>query len=238
MKNIPLSVILMVYNEEETIEDEIQKYYHEIIKKIPHSELIIAEDGSSDKTRTILYSLAKKIPLVLSVTPQKIGYANSLRNALLKSKGDITFYADAGNKHDSKDFWCLYEKIDVFDFITGFKKKRHDPRHRLILAWGLNRLVNLYFGVKFSDIDCGFKLFNRNAKKIILQNRWILSNNISLEIVLRVCAAGLKTTEIPIAHFARLHGPSRGLPPKKIPRAVFNILRFFPKLKKEIMEAR
>lgn len=234
MKKTPLSLILMVFNEEETIEEEVKNYYQKIVKKIPGSEMIIAEDGSKDQTRKILRRLAKKIPLELSVTPQRRGYASSLRIALQKAKGDCVFYVDAGKKHLPEDFWNLYSQIKRYDFVTGYKKKRHDPWYRLILAKGLNILVNLYFKVNFRDIDCGFKLFKSSVKKTLLEKSWILNNNISLEITLRAVAGGYKTAQVPITHFARQHGESRGLPVKKIPKAVINILKYFTTLKREI----
>lgn len=234
MKNIPLSVILMVHNEEETIVSEVNNYYQKIIKKLPGSELIIAEDGSSDRTRVLLYQLGKKLPLVLLVTPDKRGYAKSLRLAFTKAKGDLVFYADAGGKHDALDFWKLYQKIDRYDFITGYKYNRRDPWYRLLLAYIMNKIINVYFGVSFSDIDCGFKLFSNKVKKILLKEKWILANNISLEIVLRVVAEQFKTTEVAVKHNVRKNGESRGLPLKKIPRAVLNILTSLPKIKRDI----
>ncbi|MBI3384777.1 glycosyltransferase family 2 protein [Candidatus Gottesmanbacteria bacterium] len=237
MKNTPLSVILMVHNEEDTIISEVKNYYQKIIKKLPGSELIVAEDGSRDRTREILYGLVEKLPLVLLVTPKKRGYAKSLRLAFTKAKGELVFYADAGGKHDPEDFWKLYKKIPKYDFVTGNKSNRHDPWYRLFLAWGLNKIVNIYFKVSFSDIDSGFKLFKDKVKKNLLQERWILTNNISLEIVLRVVAGKFKTTEVAVKHFARKTGASRGLPLKKIPRAVFNILLSLPKLKNNIFES-
>src|SRR5579871_923618 len=127
MKTCPLSVILIVHNEAETIEKEVVSYFNEVNKKLPGSEIIIAEDGSTDRTRDILYTLAKKIPLVLLVTPEKRGYGISLQLALKKAKGEVIMYADAGNKHDPKDIWKLYDKMKTSDMVTGYKKKRHDP---------------------------------------------------------------------------------------------------------------
>lgn len=231
MKKNPLSVILMVHNEEETIGQEVKSYYREIVKKIPGSEMIIVDDGNTDKTGKILHRLTKKLPLIIIPTVKKIGYASSLRLSLKKAKGELIFYADAGGKHDPRDFWKLYKKINKADFITGYKKHRNDPWYRLLLAWGLNTVVNLYFGVSFKDIDCGFKLFNQQVKKSLLNYNWILNNNITLEVSLIATANGYKTEEVPITHFARPYGESRGLPLKKIPNAVAKILIALPKLK-------
>ncbi len=234
MTKTSVSAILICHNEEKTLADEIQNYFQTIISKIPNSELIIAEDGSTDDTRKIIYQLAKKLPLQLVVTSQKRGYAKSLRLALKKAKGDIVFYADAGGKHDPNDFWKLYKKRNDYDFISGYKAKRNDPTHRLFLAWGLNKIVNFYFGISFKDIDCGFKLLSRKAVKTLLKNEWILKENISLEIVLTLIYQGFIGCEMPIKHFARKFGPSRGLPPKKIPRVILSLLAIFPTLKSHL----
>lgn len=234
MKKTPLSVILMVHNEEDTIEKEVKCYYREIIKKIPGSEMIIVDDANTDRTGKILHNLKNNLSLILLPTSKKIGYARSLRLSLEKARGDLIFYADAGGKHDPEDFWKLSKKITKYDFVSGYKYNRKDAWHRLFLAWGLNKIVNLYFSVSFRDIDSGFKLFSSKVKKILLKDNWILTNNISLEIVLRVVAAKYKITEVPIKHFGRKTGQSRGLPPKKIPKAIFNILTSLPKLKSNI----
>lgn len=234
MTKTSVSAILICHNEEKTIADEIQNYFETIISKIPHSELIIAEDGSTDNTRNIIYKLAKKIPLVLVVTPEKRGYAKSLRLALTKAKGAMVFYADAGGKHDPNDFWKLYKKKDDYDFISGYKAKRNDPLHRLFLAWGLNKIVNFYFGISFKDIDSGFKLLSRRAINTLLNNEWVLKENISLEIVLTLIYQGFIGCEVPIKHFGRKFGPSRGLPPKKIPKVIFSLLTILPKLKSHL----
>ena len=222
----------MVHNEETIIKQDIRSYYNTITKKIPDSELIIAEDGSKDKTREIIKKLSKKIPLVLSTTPKRLGYARSLRIALRKARGDLVFFADSGGKHSSSDFWKLYSKIGEYDFVSGYKYKRRDSWYRLLLALGLNTIVNMYFNTRFRDIDSGFKLFTRSVKDKVLERPWILKNNISLEIVLRAVRAGYRAHEVPIKHFSR-SGESRGLPLKKVPQSIINVLTSLSKIKKD-----
>lgn len=231
-RKIPLSLILMVYNEEVTIEQEIKTYFETIIQKIPGSEMVIAEDGSSDMTREIIMKLSKKIPLILSTTPRRRGYARSLQIALKRARGDLVFFADSGKKHSSSDFWKLYPNIGEYDLVSGYKYERSDPWYRLILAWGLNAIINIYFNTSFRDIDSGFKLFTKSVKDTVLERPWVLKNNISLEIVLRALLAGYKVNEVPIKHFSR-SGESRGLPLKKIPQAIINVLISLPKIKRD-----
>ncbi len=234
MKQVPVTIILIAHNEEETIEQEVQNYFQTVVSKLPGSELIIAEDGSTDKTREILQKLQKKYSLVLLTSRMKRGYAASLRLALEKAKGEAVLYADAGNKHSPKDFWKLYKQLSAFDLLSGQKAKRHDPWYRLVLAYGLNMVVTLYFGLQSKDVDSGFKLFKKSVKEKILSKPWILKNNISLEIMLRAHYQGVKIKEIPIQHKARKFGTSRGIPAGKIPSIVIDLLRQFPTLKREM----
>lgn len=238
MTKVSLSLILMVHNEEETIAPEIATYYREVIEKFKNAEFFIAEDGSTDNTRDILKKLQKKYKLKLLTSSKKRGYAASLRLALQKAKGDVIFYADAGNKHNPKDFWKLYKQIQNFDLVSGYKAKRHDPWYRIVLARGLNTVVSLYFGLQVKDVDSGFKLMTHKTKQKILKENWLLKNNISFEIMLRAYAQGAKIKEVPIIHKARKFGVSRGLPPKKILSVVLNLLTQFPALKKIVNQLR
>jgi glycosyltransferase involved in cell wall biosynthesis len=232
MKRKTLSVILMAYNEEATIEQEIKAYFEVIIRRVQGSEMVIAEDGSRDKTREIIRKLSKKIPLILSTTRRRRGYARSLQIALKKARGDIVFYADSGKKHNPFDFWKLYPKIGKYDLVSGYKNERSDSWYRLLSAWGLNAIINMYFKTSFKDIDSGFKLFTKSVKQTLLKKPWILKNNISLELVLRAIYAGYNIYEVPIKHFSR-EGKSRSLPLKKIPQAIINVFISLPKIKKD-----
>lgn len=234
MKRVPLSVILMVYNEEDSIEKDIQNYYHTITKKFSNSELIIAEDGSTDNTREIIKKLSKTIPLIDLTSAQKREYAASLRLALKKASGELVFYADAGGKHDARDFWKLYEKTKKYDLVSGYKKNRKDPWYRLFLAWGLNTSVNIYFGVKFRDIDSGFKLMKKDVRDRIVEENFVLRDNISLEVTLKAVYLGFNIIEVPIHHFKRKFGSSRGLPLQKIPKVVARLLFAYPRLKQSL----
>lgn len=221
----PLTVILLVHNEEDTIRRDILNYYHEIVQKIPGTEFILAEDGSTDKTKEIILSLKKQYHLIFDNTKSKIGYGNSLKNALQRARGAWVFYSDAGGKHSPKDFWKLYKLRNSFEVLSGLKTKRYDPWYRLFLAWGLNKIVNLYFHVPFHDIDCGFKLLSRKAVNHVLDD-WILKRNVSMEIVLRAVYAGCKAKEVDIRHYARKFGSSRGFTPDKIIEAVWELRKF------------
>lgn len=99
-----------------------------------------------------------------------------------------------------------------------------------------NRLVNLYFGTAFEDIDSGFKLVRRKAMLDVLQDKWICTDLISFELMVRWAYRGYKIEEVPVRHRPRANGSSRGLPLKKIPKVIKMVLSNFAAVKKDAVE--
>lgn len=232
----PISLIMLVHNEADTIESVIKEYYEKVISKIPGSEFIVAEDGSTDNTKEILKKLASVLPLRLEMKDERKGYARAFRDALSLPKNNIIFLSDSGGKHDPADFWKLYEKIKNSDMVIGVKTNREDSLFRKLLTRGYNLIVNLYFGADFKDIDSGFRLIWKKAIREVLSVPWIFPELVSSEISLRIQKKGFKIDQVPVSYRARI-GPSRGLPLKKIPSAVWQVLLKFSALKKEISPA-
>jgi glycosyltransferase involved in cell wall biosynthesis len=229
----PISLIMLVHNEAETIEAVIRSYYQQIIAKLPGSEFIIAEDGSTDGTKEILDRLTKELNLRLISGQERKGYANAFRQALTYPKNEIIFLSDSGGKHEPADFWKLYSKINEADLVIGVKTNREDSRFRRLLTWGYNKIINLYFGSNFHDIDSGFRLVKKSMVDKISKKPWLFKELIASEFTLRLWGQGSKIAEVPVTYHARL-GPSRGLPLKKIPRAIGQALINLPKLKREM----
>ena len=120
-----------------------------------------------------------------------------------------------------------------FDVISGYKVKRKDPIYRVVMTRVFNGIVNLYFGTHFKDVDSGFKLIRREAMESILEDEWIVKELISFEIMVRLFYRGYQIKEVPVSHKKRENGASRGLPLKKLPKTIVQILCSFGKVKKD-----
>ena len=233
----PVSVVLLAHNEAEVIEGVIRDFDDKILQKIPGSEIVVAEDGSTDGTKEILARLVNEIPgLRWEEGKERRGYVQAFKKAMTLPQHDWIVFCDSSGKHDPDDFWKMYELRHDFDMIIGYKVKRKDPLYRVALTKGFNFLVNRYFRVAFKDIDCPLRLFSRQAFSKIAAERWLEESLINFELTLRFYYKGYRVTQVPVQHFARQHGPSRGLPFGKIPKVVVNVLKVFPKLKHEITQ--
>ena len=226
-----VSVITLVFNEATVIEDVLRGLHEAVILRLPGSELIVAEDGSQDGTKEILQRLEQEIAIRLISGEQRKGYVQAYRDALGLARHDWVFFSDSGGKHDPADFWKLHQHIPEYDLVQGSKVNRQDAFYRLLLTRAFNWILNHYFGVDFHDIDCGFRLFSRQLALDLQCQDWIFGDLINSELTLRAVYRGYRAKEVPVSHFARKSGPSRGLPPRKIPRVILQTLRRLPLLK-------
>jgi len=226
-----VSVITLVYNEAAVIEEVLRGLHEAVISRLPGSELIVAEDGSQDGTKEILQRLEQEISIRLISGEQRKGYIQAYQDALSLARHDWVFFTDSGGKHDPADFWKLHQHIPEYDLVQGSKVNRQDAFYRLLLTRVFNWILNQYFGVDFHDIDCGFRLFSRQLALDLQRQDWIFRDLINSELTLRAVYRGYRVKEVPVSHFARESGPSRGLPPRKIPRVILQTLRRLPLLK-------
>lgn len=237
MSATPISLVFLAYNEVDTIEAEVLEFYSEIVVRLPGSEMIVAEDGSTDGTSDILQRLAREIGIVHLTSGERKGYRRALLDAIAAAKRDYIFFSDTGRKHDAADFWQLYKRIDDGDLIVGRKSNREDQWYRKLLTLSYNMLIRSYFGIKgVNDCDSGFRLFNKRVAKEIFHGGKLFFRELpASEIVVRTIAAGMRYIEVPVAYHQRI-GPSRGLPNSKLPRVILGAIRNVRRLKKELRQ--
>ena len=224
---------MVAFNEAQTIEAEVLRFHHAIVQRLPGSEFIVAEDGSTDGTSEILQELAGRIGITHLTGTERKGYKRAFLDAVLSARNPYVFFSDSGGKHNPEEFWKLYPLRREYDLIVGRKTGRKDQLYRQLLTWSYNFLLRRYFGFDaVRDADSGFRLFNRNVVDRVLRGRLIYTNLIASEIVLRSIGCGLKYCEVEVSYDMRA-GESRGLPPRKIPTIALNTLRAMVHLKSE-----
>jgi glycosyltransferase involved in cell wall biosynthesis len=121
--NDPVSVIMLAHNEVETIEQELILFHEKIVTRLPGSEFIVAEDGSTDGTTEIITRLKRELGIIHLTSTQKQGYKNSLISAIQVATHEYLFLSDSGLKHDPDDFWRIYSYRENYDLIVGKKHK-------------------------------------------------------------------------------------------------------------------
>ena len=224
-----------VYNEGETIEQEIRTTHKVILLRIPGSELIVAEDGSTDGTKKIISNLVDELGIIHSTSKKRKGYAKALKDAFIMAKCPYIFFTDTGNKHNTEDFWKLYSSRKDNGLVVGIKTNRTDQWYRKFLTWAYNLILSYYFKIKLTDADAGFRLYKLEAAQKVFHENWINRDLINSEITLRIKYSGYSIKEVPIFYRQR-KGESRGLPLKKMPGATYRVLRNFRQLRRTLSD--
>jgi glycosyltransferase involved in cell wall biosynthesis len=209
MKQISLSVVFPAFNEEGNIRAVVEDAYRTVPKLAPIFEIIVVNDGSKDRTGEICDSLVERLSNVRVVHhPRNRGYGAALKSGIKLARYDLIFFTDADGQFDLKEVAALLEQADAHDIVAGYRARRQDPPHRLLFAWGWNILVRFVLGVRIRDIDCAFKVFNRNVfDKVQIQSVGAMVNT---EIFAQVSRFGMTVKEVPVSHFPRRHGKPTG----------------------------
>lgn len=220
-----LSILLLAYNEAETIGLEISEWQI-ILNKLENvrTEILIVEDGSTDGTTQILQEKMKEGAIKHLHSPSRNGYKNALIRGLAASQSDFIFMSDTGLKNNLSDFYQFWEQRNASDLLVGHKVTRTDSKFRQLTT----KMFNLYLRVIFrdkalQDTDCGFRLLNRNFTNFVVENGLSFKEFANSEMSL---LARQKYTfrQLPISYHGR-KGESRGLPLKKLPRAILGVIK-------------
>lgn len=233
-EDLKLNVILLAYNEAETIESEILSWHKEVISCFANATLIVGEDGSTDGTHEILAGLHSRGVIKHDSSTHRRGYINALQSVLRMSDGDWIFFSDTGNKFRANDFWKLFNERSGCHLVSAHRYPRRDQIHRRILTYIYSLAVRSLFSEhQLRDADSGFRLYSRALLDYILSCRLTFKDFVTSEISIRATSAGFKHREIAVPYYQR-SGESHGVPRKTILIKSLRAIRALLKLKKEL----
>lgn len=228
---LELSVVAPVYNEAEGIEEVVQYWVKVLEENAASAEIVLANDGSTDRTLEILQNLSQKIPYlkVASYNPNR-GYGYALKTAIQASQGRWIITLDSDGQFDLADFPSLIklQKENQLDFITGYRMKKKDNPFRVVADRSLNLIVRTMFSVSLKDTNCAMKLIRGDlARSLNIEAKGYPTPT---EITIKLITLGAKTGEIGVHHSERLQGQSK----LKFFRTSISFFRFLFYLRKKV----
>ncbi|HLG76349.1 MAG TPA: glycosyltransferase family 2 protein [Ktedonobacteraceae bacterium] len=214
-----LSVVLPIYNEEETIAATLADVLETLSTNVSDFEVILVNDGSSDRTAEILADFAATTPLVHIVTHERNqGYGAALVDGFAASTRELTLFMDSDGQFDIRDLPRLLSFIDDYDAVIGYRIQRQDTWMRKLNAWGWKQLIGITLGVQVRDIDCAFKLLRSDfLHRYAPQTRGAMINT---ELLYTLKRRGYRYREVGVQHLPRRGGRATGARLHVIARAI------------------
>ncbi len=215
-----LSIFFPFWNEEKNIEEVVKKAIPVAQKVAFKWEIIMVDDGSSDKTLDIARKLASGNPnLVVLSDSRNRGYGAALKSGFSAARYKLVVFNDGDGQFDFSEVSRLISKIEEADIVIGFRKKRLDNSFRHMLMNFLKIWDFILFHLYFRDIDCGFKLFKKDAldKIMPLKSEGAM---ITTELLAKAKKNKLKIEQVEVSHFPRIYGNQSGGNLRVIVRAI------------------
>jgi len=196
-----ISVIIPVANERATVAPLCQA----LEKALPPPyEILFVDDGSTDGTWEELVKLHQADRVRVLRFRRNFGKTAALEAGFAAARGDVIFTMDGDLQDDPQEIPRFLEMLEQgYDLVSGWKRYRQDPFHKVLASRIFNFVAGRATGVRLHDMNCGFKAYRGEvARALPLQGEWHRFTPALAQ------AMGYRVGELVVTHHPRRHGRS------------------------------
>lgn len=221
-----LSIVLPMYNEEKTIKP--------ILENLPYNnsiEIIVVNDHSTDNSLKEIEKVKLKKEIRVINHKKNLGYGHAIISGINNAKGEIIVTMDSDGQHSSDDIFNLVKPIfdEEVDYTIGSRYEgTYFYKLPILTRLGevlVEKLIQIFFGLKIMNNQTGFRAFNRKIIPIF-DNTKYHGYAFCTEQILKVSLSGFKIKECPIKVYRREYGSS-SIVLTKLARRIFSCLFFY-----------
>lgn len=216
-----VSVIIPIYNEEESITRLCEGLFAVLVPLGQPFEVICVDDGSRDASLEVLRGeAADRKELKIVSFRRNYGQTAAMMAGIDHAAGRIIISIDADLQNDPQDIPALLAKMDEgYDVVSGWRKDRQDAAiRRNFVSRVANRVISAISGVRLHDYGCTLKAYRADVVKDIR-----LYGEMHRFIPIYASWMGARVCEIPVKHHARRFGKSKyGL--ERIAKVVLDLM--------------
>ncbi len=202
-----VSLVVPCYNEEENVGRLFEEIDSVLNTHQIDGEVVLVDDGSSDKTRELISQKAQEDPRYKAVIFRRnYGQTAAMVAGIDHAQGEVIIPLDADLQNDPADIPQLLAKLEEgYDVVSGWRKNRQDKAvSRKLPSMLANRLISKVGGVHIHDYGCTLKAYRKRVMDHVH-----LYGEMHRFIPIYAHWAGGKVTEIVVNHRPRTAGVSK-----------------------------
>jgi glycosyltransferase involved in cell wall biosynthesis len=204
-----ISVVIPVYNEAEslaTLRDELRRAFAGLGREDRSVEILFVDDGSRDASWAAIRKLAEDDPAVRGIRFRRnFGKAAALTAGFRAARGSVVLTLDGDLQDDPAEIPRFLAQLDEgYEVVSGWKRTRHDPWHKVGPSRVFNWLVSTLTGCHLHDHNCGFKAYRREVLDEVE-----IYGELHRFVPVLAHARGFRVGEIEVNHRRRRYGRSK-----------------------------
>ena len=204
-----LSIIIPAHNEESRLPRSLEQVFAFLQKQSYSSEVVVVENGSSDRTLEMAQDYASGHPDLRVLHEPGRGKGLAVRRGMLEARGQYRFMCDADLSMPVDEVSkFLPPALSGFDLAIGSREVRgavryNEPAYRHLGGRLINLMIRLLILPGLQDTQCGFKCFRAEAAESIFRRQVMDGWSFDVEVLYLAERAGYKIAEVPIDWYYR-----------------------------------
>jgi glycosyltransferase involved in cell wall biosynthesis len=234
-------MVAWAYNEEALVGDFLERALAALEETVSDSELILVDDGSTDRTNEIAQAYAKRNPRLRVITNERnLNIGPSFKRALGAARKEFVFWQTVDWSYDLTNLRIFLELLKHFDVVVGVRpvpirllsyipvirsiyrvRTRSDNFRKAIVSLGNYYLLRILYGMEFQDFQNIHFYPTAVAQSFTLEGN---SSFLAPELLARAMEHGCRFLEVPITFIPRSAGHAKGTKLRSIVRSLRDIL--------------
>ncbi|MBP6179686.1 MAG: glycosyltransferase family 2 protein [Anaerolineales bacterium] len=199
-----LSIVIPAHNEESRLPRTLGQIFAYLEKQTYSSEVIIVENGSTDRTLEIARGFTAQYPSLRVLQEAGSGKGNALQRGVLEANGEYRFICDADLSMPIEELQkFLPPALENFDIAIASREapgavRFNEPPYRHWGGRGINLVIRLLILPGMNDTQCGFKCFRAEAAEKLFSQQTLKGWSFDLELLYIARRKKMRVKEIPI----------------------------------------